>query len=32
VTRRDLMAGQKVRLGLSLKLKPINIPLGVDCK
>jgi len=32
VVRRDLIAGQKVRLGLSLKIKPRDIQIGVDCK
>lgn len=32
VIRRDLIAGQKVRLELSLKIKPENIKFDVDCK
>ncbi len=32
VVRRDLIAGQKVRLGLSLKIKPRDIQIGVDCR
>ncbi len=32
VIRRDLIAGQKVRLELSLKIKPPNIKFDVGCK
>ncbi len=32
VVRRDLIAGQKVRLELSLKIKPNAIKFEVDCK